>query len=273
MADQETDGGPWRVPEFKVLKDGQMRCQLCFSHLKNEDRMRIHLKAHMRDAHLRISQCVKCDPPASFASTAEYMEHSKSHSSFVMKKRKRPEEKVRLGQENVRKAPIYTMYKPPSAGEPGHNDPKCPQCSFDGETLESSMAHIETVMQVAQDPYKLPEMKVFNKGQEGTVLACPICCTHTKENHRLRLHLKFHMREAHLQEKACQLCQTTFDSTSEYFSHLKEHYVKNASATKKWRENTKGGTLSAKSAGVKDSVFQQELCCPVCKFDGGTTAR
>ena len=139
MADQETDGGPWRVPEFKVLKDGQMRCQVCFSHLKNEDRMRIHLKAHMRDAHLRISQCVKCDPPASFASTAEYMEHSKSHSSFVMKKRKRPEEKVRLGQENVRKAPIYTMYKPPSAGEPGHNDPKCPQCSFDGETLEEAL--------------------------------------------------------------------------------------------------------------------------------------
>jgi len=50
-----------------------------------------------------------------------------------------------------------------------------------------------------------------------------VCKKLLKSETHLRVHLKIHMREAHQETKECAKCDAVFESTGEYFKHVKIH--------------------------------------------------
>lgn len=86
-------------------------------------------------------------------------------------------------------------------------NPCCPVCGFDGGTYESSVQHIEELLQ--DHSYKVPALVK----RKGTKKFCPICRKDLFNDLRLRLHFKGHMEEAHNREKECTSCNITFEKT------------------------------------------------------------
>ena len=52
---------------------------------------------------------------------------------------------------------------------------------------------------------------------------CTICKHLFANEHRLRLHLKKHMQDAHEGTTACKTCCHEFNTTIDYFNHFKYH--------------------------------------------------
>merc|ERR1719474_1174920 len=48
--------------------------------------------------------------------------------------------------------------------DPDRDNPACPVCKFDGESLESSLAHIESTMPES-DPFQLPMLQTRKSGK------------------------------------------------------------------------------------------------------------
>merc|ERR1712029_885566 len=117
--------------------------------------------------------------------------------------------------------------------------PMCPCCKFDGGSIESSVSHIDHLLNKGSDPplFPIKEMLPQSRGD----VRCTICRSTPSNESRLRIHLKIHMREAHMQIRKCEKCNEEFENTVAYFMHLKTH---------KKRKNNSG---------------HPERECPVCK--------
>jgi len=244
------ESDPYQLPMLQTRKSGKMFCPVCQSFLKNDVRLRIHLKLHMSEVHQGTKYCTKCDPPKTFAKTSEYLSHLNLHSALKVGWKKESVVRKKLRQEK--------------------KSPACPVCRFDGGTLQSSVEHIETLLNrgYRDPPHPIPSMA---RASEKT-LVCTICKYTASNEGCLRTHLRHHMKEAHDAVLKCETCSSQFDSTIDYFKHLPQHKLNSSRPPDEMREcphcnkSVKAITLSNHIISCKRKLANDYIMCDKCDF-------
>ena len=104
-----------------------------------------------------------------------------------------------------------------------------------------------------------------------------MCKDEYVDEHKLRAHLKVHMREAHEQVNECIRCDppSSFLMTSQYLDHLHTHSkytvkLKKNRDLKRTKKSVEGKVKSEKKKVKLAKVPKQDPMCPCCRVDGGT---